>query len=141
MGIDIGFTDESLKNCKYALCRPYRKRIVAIYSEPPVQNNDPLVKYRQVDRLVNMTLLEQEEPSLYRELTKDELPFAKQDTWHWNKAWFKDHYTDKTKARRIKPYVENRPSSRVLLKGMPQELAEEWINKVGEENRQSAWYS
>ena len=29
MGIDIGFTDENFVNCKYALCRSYRNRIIA----------------------------------------------------------------------------------------------------------------
>jgi len=141
MGIDIGFTDESLKNCKYALCRPYRKRTVAIYSEPPEQADDHLAQYREIDKVVNMVLLEQEEPQLYQELTKDELPFAKRNIWYWGKGWFKDYYTDKKKARRVKPYVESRPSSRVLLRGMPKELAKEWMDKVGEENWQSAWYS
>jgi hypothetical protein len=141
MGIDIGFTDESLRNCKYALCRPYKRNVVAIYSEPPEQGDDSLAQYRQIDKVVNMASLEQQEPQLYQELTKDEPLFAKRDIWHWNKGWFKDFYTDRRKASRIEPYIKSSPSSRVWLKGMPKELAQEWVDKVGERNWLSAWYA
>ncbi len=141
VGIDIGFTDESLQRCKYSLCKSYRKKIVAFFHEPPEKENDTLAQYRQVDRIVNMNLLSLEEPTIYNELIKGELPFAKRDTWPWNKAWFKDYFTERKKARMIEPYVQDKPSSRVLLDGMPQDMGSEWLKKVGKENWQSAWYS
>ena len=108
MGIDIGFTDESLKKCKCALCRRFRSKIVAVYSEVPEQGVDELAAYRRIDRVVNMNLLERKEPQLYHELTKDKPPFARRDTWYWDKAWFKDYFADKAKAERIRPYVQER---------------------------------
>ncbi len=140
MGVDIGFTEESLRDCRYALCRSYQKKIVAIYSEPPEKGEDKLAPYRQVDKVVNMSLLELEEPQLYHELTKDYPPFVRDTIWHWNKAWFNDYFTDRKKASKVRPYVETKPSPRVLLKGMSRELAEPLMEEVGEEHWYSAWW-
>jgi len=141
MGIDISFTEESLKNCKYALCRPYRSKIVGFYSEIPAEGDDDLLPYREIDQRVNMNVLRYEEPTIYEELMKDEPPFVQSEiNWPWKRAWFKEYYTDSNKKKLIKPYVEAKPGVMVLAKKMPKQLAGEWIERSGDGNLISAWW-
>jgi hypothetical protein len=140
MGIDIGYTESSLRNCKYASCRPYRRKVVGVYSEPPESGVDSLLPYRRIDQLVNMPLLKMEEPEIYRDIMKDQPPFAAKATWYWNESSFKDYYRDKGKAARIEQYIENKPTSYVSLDKVPKESALQLMGKVGEDNWYSAWW-
>lgn len=140
MGIDIGYTESSLRNCKYASCRPYRRKVIGVYSEPPEIGADSLLPYRRIDQQVNMALLEMEEPGIYRDIMRDQPPFASKANWYWNESYFKDYYTDKQKAARIEKYVESKPAAYVSLDKISQELATHLKEKVGEDNWYSAWW-
>lgn len=139
MGIDLGFTEESLVECKYALCRPHRKKYIGFYADT-TEEFDELGNYRQVDQYVNMCQLSQEVPALYDSILnethgKDDMQF-----WPWNKYWFREFYTDGEKARGLLPYVQSKPSRVVLFDKMPKELRDEWMQKVDREELISAWW-
>jgi hypothetical protein len=141
MGIDIGFTDDSLRECKYALCKPYREKIIGFYADVPTEGTDELLPYREQLQTVNVNLLKHEEPTIYKALMKDELPFVQnQNSWPWNRGWFGEYYTDPAKRKRIAPYVETKPGSRVLVKNMPKELAQEYIHRNKDGELISAWW-
>lgn len=55
MGIDFGFTEESRGKSKYAKCRPYVRRVVGFYSEPPGPGSeDPWANGRVYDQVLNV---------------------------------------------------------------------------------------
>jgi hypothetical protein len=140
MGIDLGFTEESLIRCKYALCRPYRKKLVGFYSDPS-DGNSELAEYRSREKYVDMFHLRQEEPTLYRSILDGTRGDENRQDWPWNKHWFGDFYADRKKARRLNPYVETKLGGRVLFEKMPKGLKEEWMQKVDSDSLISAWWS
>jgi len=139
MGIDIGFTEESLMKCKYALCRPYRKKLIGFYSEQ--EENDELRDYREVEKYINMFHLRQEEPTLYTSILNETRGEENRELWYWNEYWFGDYYKDKRKVKKLKPYIETKLSSKVLFEKMPKELREEWMQKIDREELISAWWN
>lgn len=140
MGIDICFTDESLKGCKQALCRTYRSNIVGLYSEPPKEGNDELAPYREQSSFLNLALLQQEEPHLHKLMTKDSLPVFSRDALPWHNSLPGRYGIRGADARRLKGYVESKPSAKVYLRKMPRELADKLLAETGEGDIISAWY-
>ncbi len=130
MGIDIGFTDKSLMQSKYALCRPFRSRFVGFHYEIPKEGVDELAQYRERRKVINLAHLQTEEPGLYERLTKDEPPIFRRDTLYWHKDLPERYALSSTDSRRLRKYVESQPSSRVRFRGMPRELADEWRQKA-----------
>ncbi len=114
--------------------------MIAVYSEPPDIGADDLLPYRRIDQLVNMPLLEMEEPEIYREIMEDQPAFAANATWYWNEACFKDYYREKKKAVRIEKYIENKPTGYVSLDKVPKQSALQLMEKAGEDNWYSAWW-
>lgn len=138
MGIDIGFTDKSLIQSKYALCRPYRSRFVGFHAEIPKEGVDELAAYREKRKVINMAHLQKEEPSLYERLTKDEPPIFRQDSLFWHKNMPEIYGLNSSDTQRLKKYVESSPSSLVRFKSMPRELAGVWREKA--DDLLNAWY-
>jgi hypothetical protein len=139
MGIDIGYTEESLVECKYALCRPYRRKIKGFYADIP-DGVDDLADYRHVERYVNMLHLSYEEPMLYRRILNETRCNETRDLWPWNDYWFGDFYKDRRTARQLKPYLETKPSGRVLFNKMPKYLRDEWMKKPDDGQFITAWW-
>jgi hypothetical protein len=139
MGIDLGFTEESLLKCKYALCRSYRKKLVGFYLDPEDENSE-LTEYRSREKYVDMFHLRQEEPTLYSSILDETRGDVNRQEWPWNKHWFGDFYADRKKARRLNPYIETKLGARVLFDKMPKELKEEWMQRVDGDSLISAWW-
>lgn len=140
MGIDIGFTDKSLGQSKHARCAPQRRNAFAVYSPIP-DANDHLAPYRETEAYVNVARLRSDQPNVYRVIASELRPAQNPDLWHWNEAWFGHIYKDRKMRHRLKPYIEQKASERVLLKKMPPELREALLASAGQEDVLNSWYA
>ncbi len=138
-GIDIGFTDESLKRSKYALCKGYRSRYVGLYADVPKEGSDEFASYRAKYKVINMARLEDEEPSLFQKLSKGEPPIFRQDFLHWHESIAAKYDLTDADARRLKNYVELQSSPRVLFGKMPHDMADE-LKRRESEHLINAWW-
>lgn len=132
-GINIGFTDRSLKQSKYALCTPYRQKYVGIYAEVPDQGIDEFAKYRKHYQAIDMVHLHFEEPNLFERLTKGEPPLFRPDSLFWHDDVASKYGLSVEDTVKLKSYIVSKPSPKVLFNMMPDELVDELLEEANEQ--------
>lgn len=140
MGIDFGFTEESRKKSKYARCRPYLKKVVGFYAEPPeAQSEDPWAGARRSDRVLNVRRLRDEQPELYEQLQQSRWHPESEDYWYWNRAWLGEAYDDRALRTKLRPYIETKPSGEVSLNRLAEDVADEALQGAAPEDQITGW--
>ena len=140
MGIDFGYTDESLKRSEYAKCADDLKEVVGFYAEPPEHGApDTWASGREYDGVLNVSRLREELPELYETLQQSRWHPDNLEHWYWNRAWVGEVYDDDKMREQLRPFLEEKPSGSVLLKGLPREAATEALQSTSPEDLITAW--
>lgn len=112
IGIDLYFTEKSLQESEYALCREYRKPVGLYLEKEEFAEFD---EYRDTDTVIYMPGLKEKEEGLWHELV-DRMSRARElDYIRYCKEMLWDLYGDE----RLEPYLEEVESERVLFEKMP----------------------